>query len=170
MQQVCLARLGAVLGLVAIALPARAQAAPDSWLISGELARSCTIAYSCGGNDRCNQLRLDDRITPQDIAQISVTCNFTAGNAALELSSQNNGSLQEPRDPAPLTYSLSLVGTGSSDFADRLLTVPLRIALRPQTAGQAVVGMLRLRLDSRQSTLVAGRYSDRITVTVLPEQ
>lgn len=155
--------------VVAVVLPQCAQAADAQWRVSGETARACTIAFNCGGNDRCNQLRLDNRVTPQDIAQVSTNCNFTGGNAALEITSLNNGALRAVQDSEPLGYTLSLVGTGS-DFSDRLLNVPLRVRFFPRNAGQTVTGLLRVRLENRQASLVAGRYTDRITITLIPEQ
>lgn len=150
-------------------MPASAQAQPKFWEVQGSVDRNCAISYDCGGNDRCNELRLSDRTNMQDIAEISVSCNFAGSGVSLELSSQNGGGLRAGRDPLPLDYDVSLTGMAGGDFPDRSLSVPLRVPVQIGAASASQTGMLRIRLYERRETLAADRYSDRIVVTVLPE-
>ena len=169
MKQPCPLRLPVFLPALLLLVPAGAQAQPKFWELQGSVDRNCAISYDCGGNDRCNELRLSDRTNMQEIAEISVSCNFAGQGVSLELSSQNGGALRAGRDPLPLEYDISLSGMAGGDFSDRSLSVPLRVPVRIAAAAQSQTGLLRIRLYERRETLAADRYSDRIVVTVLPD-
>lgn len=157
-------------GMLLLPIAQQADAAgPDRWTLRGSLARSCVIDYDCGGNDRCNSLRLDDTSASQDVAELSISCNFTSTGVSLEFTSQNSGAMISARDPVPLEYDLSMGGMEGGDFSDRSLSVPVRVLVPVGTPGHTQTGLMRVRIRPRRETLAADRYSDRIVVTILPE-
>lgn len=156
----------AVSVLMFTAMPA--LAAEKAWSLSGDLAKSCTISYNCQAGDRCLQLRLEDRSTAQDTAVVTWRCNFAVDTATLEFESLNQGTLRNPQDDLPLPYLLSYTGGSSSGFLDQTLSAPVRTSASPDLAATEVSGILQIRIRSRTEALFAGRYSDRISVTIIP--
>lgn len=154
---------------MAMLAPAGVQAEAGHWTVGGTLSRNCAISFDCGGGDRCNSLRLADRNSNQDIAQIRVSCNFAGSGVSLELSSQNNGTLVATSDPLPLGYDIGLTGIAGAEFDGRQLSTPIRVPVRIAQPAAIAQGSLHVRLYPRREILAADRYSDRITITVLPD-
>jgi hypothetical protein len=158
---------------LAIGMSGLARAADsDQWLVSGEIIRSCSIDYDCGGGaDRCLQLNLDDRSTNQDTAIVSWRCNYAAGNAIMEFSSENQGELRnlDQVEPEGLAYLASYTGGDNSAFNLRSLQTPVIATAMPSDADVDVTGFIEIKLQTRSAPLLAGRYTDRITVTITPD-
>jgi hypothetical protein len=148
---------------------AGAAAAPAQWTVSGGLDRLCMISFDCQAGDRCLLLRLDDRSTDQDTAVITWRCNFAVDTASMEFSSQNQGVLRNAADEIPLPYRATYTGGQGSGFADQSLVTPVRTAPSPDLPNADVTGTLQIRIGARTESLFAGRYSDRITVTITPD-
>ncbi len=156
------------LAFTAVALAsAPAHAQRTSLAITGDVERACAITASCGGNDRCSQLRLDDRINAQDLIELVVQCNFAGVGPALEVQSLNNGALRAAKDDQPLPYTVRMAGSGGLAFGEQRLDVRLRVAMQMEQPGVPARGMLRLRLEPRQDMLAADRYSDYITFSIV---
>ncbi|QIG79041.1 hypothetical protein [Stakelama tenebrarum] len=155
--------------LLFLLAPGVAHAQQDSVRIVGALTQTCAISYDCGGSDRCNQLRLEDRVNAQDTVEVTISCNFAGDGATIELRSLNSGALRAPRDNMPLDYFVSLSGISGSEVTEQQLSVPLRVSLRPETPARDMTGMVRVRIDDRRESLVADRYTDRVSITILPE-
>ena len=154
--------------LAFMATPALA-AGNASWLVSGDLARACAITFDCQTSDRCIQLRLDDRSTPQPTATITWQCNYAIDTATMEFSSQNQGVLRNDRDLVGLPYRASYTGRQGSGFSDQTLVTPFVTRPAPDTPNVDVSGVLQLTIGARSDALLAGRYGDRITVTITPD-
>jgi hypothetical protein len=162
-----LARTGLLCFLVG-ATPALA-AGSGKWLVTGDLARACSITFDCQTSDRCIQLRLDDRSTPQSTAVITWQCNYAIDSATMEFASQNQGFLRNDADTVGLPYRASYTGGQNSGFSDRTLITPFVSRPTPDTPNVDVTGTLQLTIGVRSDALLAGRYSDRITVTITPD-
>lgn len=145
-----------------------AAAAQERWDLRGSLDPICMISFDCQAGDRCMQLRLDDRSTDQDTAVITWRCNFAVDAASLEFSSENQGTLRNPEDEIALPYRASYTGALNSGFADQSLVTPVRTSPNVDAANVDVSGILRVRIAARTESLFAGRYTDRVTVTITP--
>ena len=160
-------RVAAAALLFCGASPALA-AATSSWLVSGNLPRACAIAFTCDTANRCIQLRLSDRSTAQDTATVTWQCNFAVDSATMVFSSENQGVLRNPDDANPLPYLLSYTGGQGTSFVDQTLVTPFQTTAIPDTPNVDVTGILQVRVGLRTGNLFAGRYYDRVTVTITP--
>jgi len=154
--------------LLALAAGATASAA-DSWQISGALARACQISFDCADGDQCRSLTLDDRVTVQNTATVTWQCNYAIEAATMDFSSENQGLLVNPDDDLGLPYLATYTGGQNSGFAGRSLVTHVITNPTPDTPNVDVSGSIQLMLQARTQPLFAGRYSDRITVTITPE-
>lgn len=160
----------ALAGLALLGAGVQAVAADsDQWRIAGDFARACAISFDCQDGDRCMQLRLGDRSTAQNTAVITWRCNFALESATMVFSSQNQGVLRHSDDALPLPYRATFMGGQGAEFFDQALVTPVTATVDPDLPNAAVTGTLQIRIGARTETLFAGRYSDRITVTITPD-
>ena len=87
----------------------------------------------------------------------------------MEFSSQNQGVLRNISDQVGLPYRASYTGAQNSGFSDQSLVTPVVTRPAPDTPNVDVTGTLQLTISTRGDALLAGRYSDRITVTITPD-
>jgi hypothetical protein len=146
-----------------------AASAQARWDVAGALDRVCMISFDCQAGDRCMQLRLDDRSTDQDTAVITWRCNFAIDTASMEFSSENQGVLRNPDDEIALPYRMSYTGGQGSGFTEQSLVTPVRTSPKPDVPNVDVSGTLQIRIGARTEALFAGRYTDRVTVTITPD-
>lgn len=160
-------RRAALLGLIGLlpAVPAAAQTAdiPEdsaTTLIYGTIVPVCTVET----DTPVAVVQLDTSV--QDVATVLYTCNNINGFTR-RISSENAGRLV--RGTRSIPYLVSQGGNGNLDFSAISLT-SLRSDEVPSFPELAIgsSGVLRLQIPTIPSALVAGTYSDTVTIEITP--
>ena len=117
---------------------------------------STTVAESCSVSITATTVTLPADTTPSAVVPFTFTCNYTGSTAALTYTSTNGGagSSANPYD------IITLVG----DDGDS--TAPLVTSGLATTALNPVSNSFQLQLQD--PILIAGSYSDTLTVSVAP--
>ncbi|RYG85661.1 MAG: hypothetical protein EON59_11725 [Alphaproteobacteria bacterium] len=148
-----------VLAAMVFAGPAYAQSSEGTTFISGILDEVCTI------DTAVSQATIDlSSGSAQDVTSVTYTCN-TLGGFSRAISSQNGGRLVRGAQAIPYTIShsgISDLALGASDLSAPLVSaVPASAAV---TLGSA--GVLRANISDIPANLLAGEYSDVVTISV----
>jgi hypothetical protein len=148
-----------------IGAPAAAQnqstRGSDETLISGAIAPVCTVEVITAEVLVDVSVRAAQTATP-----ITYTCN-SVGGITRRVISQNGGSLVRGSQAIP--YRLSEEGSSGLAFAPAWLQAPLvtQVASFPQLT-RGAQNMLRVSIPAVPPRLVAGEYTDTITIEIAP--
>jgi uncharacterized protein involved in outer membrane biogenesis len=123
---------------------------------SDSVAISTTVAESCSVNITATTVTLPADATPSSTVPFTFTCNYTGTSAALTYTSTNGGAGSNANPYNIIT----LVGNDGTSAA------PLITGSLATTALTPVNNSFTLQLQT--PILVAGTYSDTLTVSVAP--
>lgn len=140
---------------------ARWPGAIDTTVIAGATSPVCTVETS----SPTVTVRLDTR-AQQQVTDVRYTCN-TPGGFIRTISSANHGRLQ--RGDLGIRYRLSGAGADAIAFApiDLDSAFVSTVASYPSLA-RGDTGMLSLSIAATPTRLLAGEYTDTITIDVTP--
>jgi hypothetical protein len=155
----------AVVPLLAIALIQAAspdvRGTSDNVIISGPSPLVCTAAFS----EQRVVVDINAR-GPQSVGTVSYTCNSPNG-LVRRITSENGGALV--LDGYRIPYLLEERGSDSLGFAFQQFVAPLVSPIVGQEAVvDGVADELRVMIPTLPRGLVAGEYSDNVTIEISP--
>lgn len=151
--------LAAFGSLGAIALAGAAQAAPVSIPLTGTVPVVCEVT----GYLPNTTLNLSSP-ADQTIGSLTYTCN-AQGGFDRTISSLNNGTLKNGSQS--IAYSAVHGGGSGLNFAATHLTTPINTHLAGSSAfATGQTGAFRVNVPSLPAGLMAGAYTDTVTVSV----
>ena len=146
---------------IGLAAPAHAQTnqASTALSLSGAIDEACTVDTDVS---QANVSLIPG--ASQDVTGVTYTCN-TIGGFTRAISSQNSGALV--RGTRAIPYTISHSGASGLSFGSSTLSTAL-ISIVPSSPGifQGSSGVLSVSLATLPPNLVAGEYSDILTIGI----
>jgi hypothetical protein len=149
-------------GLIALLQPSLdiRQTSADV-VVSGPVPLECTVTFS--EPDAIIDMAVR---TPQSVASVTYVCNAADG-IVRRVFSENNGALQ--LDDYRIPYMLEERGSDELGFAARALASPFVSQIAGHDAlVTGVTDQLLLMVPSLPAGIVAGQYTDSVTIEISP--
>lgn len=155
-----LSLIGMILSAPAVAQSGESAGSTSTTLIYGTVMPVCSVEAAR------TSVQVELTLGQQDVTALTYTCNDMDGFTR-RISSGNGGSLA--RNGSRIAYRLSQGGSNEIRFSNIDLTTPSQnvVSFYPElTSGSS--GILRIELPSIPPQLLAGDYSDIVTIEITP--